>query len=129
MSILSFSNTEVQFAGANNPLVRVHNGVLSTVKGSKFPVGSEQYDMEKIYELHSFERVAGDQLYLYTDGFQDQFGGALERKYLSRNFRNLLIQISGLPMDQQCLVLQKDFRAWKGYIEQTDDVLVIGVQL
>jgi len=129
MSILSVGATKVQFAGANNPLVRINDGVISTIKGSKFPIGSEQYDMEKIYELHTFERVAGDQLYLYTDGFQDQFGGAIGRKYLSRNFRNLLMQISVLPMEQQRVVLQKDFRAWKGYIEQTDDVLVIGVKL
>ncbi len=129
MSVLSINETHVRFAGANNPLVRISDGVLSSIKGSKFPIGSEQYATEKVFEVHSFERKKNDKLYLYTDGFQDQFGGPVGRKYLSRNFRNLLLQISALPMDQQRAVLQKDFRSWKGYIEQTDDILIIGMVL
>jgi sigma-B regulation protein RsbU (phosphoserine phosphatase) len=127
MGILTISDDEVRFAGANNPLCRISGGELSVIKGSKFPIGSEQYAMEKLFQLHSFPRVKGDRLYLYTDGFQDQFGGPGGRKYLSRNFKQLLLQINALPMDQQRVVLHKDFRAWKGYIEQTDDILVIGI--
>jgi phosphoserine phosphatase RsbU/P len=129
MSVLSISASEIRFAGANNPMLLISNGSSRIVKGSKFPIGSEQYTMEKAFVMHTLPRVSGDRLYLYTDGFQDQFGGPEGRKYMSRNFRDLLLEISLLPMNQQQAVLRKDFREWKGETEQTDDVLVIGILL
>lgn len=129
MSVLSISDDEVRFAGANNPLCRIMDNEVEVVKGSKVPIGSEQYDGEKAYELHTFPRVKGEKVYLFSDGFQDQFGGPDGRKYMSRNFRKLLLQVSSLPMIQQRAVLQHDFREWKGLTEQTDDVLVIGILL
>jgi len=129
MSVLSISDREVRFAGANNPLLLIGSNGKQLVKGSKYPIGSEQYDGAKVFELHVFERVKGDRAYLFTDGFQDQFGGADGRKYMSRNFRDLLHALSDLPMMQQRVVLQKDFQEWKGDTEQTDDVLVVGIRL
>lgn len=129
MSVLSISGSEVQYAGANNPMALMGKDGLRVIKGSKFPIGSEQYDKEKVFAIHSLPRVKGDRLYLYTDGFQDQFGGPDGRKYMSRNFRDLLKEISALPMNQQLAVLRKDFREWKGDNDQTDDVLVVGILL
>jgi len=129
MSVLSISDREVSFSGANNPLLLIGREGKQLIKGSKYPIGSEQYDGAKVFELHVFERVKGDRVYLFTDGFQDQFGGPDGRKYMSRNFRDLLHELSELPMAQQRVVLQKDFHEWKGDTEQTDDVLVVGIRL
>lgn len=127
MSVLTISADEVRFAGANNPLCRISNGKLSIIKGSKFPIGSEQYGIGKVFELHTFPRVKGDMLYIFSDGFQDQFGGPEGRKYMVGRFRKLLVQVSVLPVNQQGAVLRKEFREWKGDTEQTDDLLVIGI--
>lgn len=129
MSVLSISRDEVRFAGANNPLCRIVNGELTVIKGSKFPIGSEQYDMVKEFELHTFPRISGEMIYIHSDGFQDQFGGPEGRKYMVGRFRKLLAEVSVLPVNQQGAVLRKEFRDWKGNHEQTDDVLVIGILL
>lgn len=129
MSVLSISEKEIRFAGANNPLLLIGKNGMQLVKGSKYPIGSEQYDGSKVFDLHTFERMKGSCAYLFTDGFQDQFGGPDGRKYMSRNFRELLHELRNLPMMQQQAVLQRDFKEWKGDIEQTDDVLVVGIKL
>ena len=71
----------------------------------------------------------GDKVYLFTDGFEDQFGGPKNKKYMRRRFRDLLCQTSGHTLGAQKAALEAEFNAWKGKEEQTDDVLVIGLQL
>jgi len=119
----------IQFSGAKSDLHLVHDGTMTTTKGSRFSVGSNLYETEKTYPSTILEYEEGDRLYLFSDGFQDQFGGPRNKKYLRRRFRELLCATSDEGMAAQKATLEAEFKAWRGDEEQTDDVLVIGLQL
>jgi serine phosphatase RsbU (regulator of sigma subunit) len=117
----------ITFAGAKNPLYRVRNGEVDTFKGSKFPIGSSQFE-QKLFEHEEVDVQPGDQFYLASDGFQDQFGGGDGRKYLRKRFRELLQAASRLPMPEQRAFFDQELAAWKGHCSQTDDILIIGFE-
>jgi serine phosphatase RsbU (regulator of sigma subunit) len=117
------------FAGAKNPLWYVRDGIMHQVSGNKFPIGSTQYKHGKHFENTHITTQPGDVFYIFSDGFQDQFGGLNNTKYMKRRFRELLLEISSLPMDEQKLVLKEKLKNWKGDHPQTDDVLIIGIKV
>lgn len=128
VAILSFVKSGVTFASAKNPLCIIHEGNAEVISGSKFPIGSTQYGEKKIFDKHILSLSKGDKLYLYSDGYPDQFGGEHNKKFLSKRFRELLLQTSHLPMGQQKEKLIQEFEAWKGaHNPNTDDVLVVGI--
>ncbi|MDX2302884.1 MAG: SpoIIE family protein phosphatase [Microscillaceae bacterium] len=131
MAVLSIDTEtrHVEFAAAHNPLFYIHDGEVDKIKGSKFPVGSAQYKSDKIFELNSFQAAPNSALYIFTDGYQDQYGEQAKRKYMSKRFRNYLLLISHLPMSEQLQKLTEEFEEWKGNGTQTDDLLVIGIRL
>ncbi len=128
MAVLSIDtdNLCLKYAAAHNPLFFVKDGEIDKIKGSKFPVGSSQYKMDKFYEQHDIKAEAGDTFYIFTDGFQDQYSEKHGRKYMSKRFRNFLLMISHLPMQEQKQKLAQEFEDWCGTGAQTDDILVIG---
>jgi serine phosphatase RsbU (regulator of sigma subunit) len=120
----------VHWAGAKNPLYYIKNGKINEIKGDKFPIGGNQLrNLTKTFNTHTLELHEGDIFYLFTDGFQDQFGGQENKKYMVKRFRNLLFNLSHLPMSVQKEKLTQEFTDWKGKREQTDDVLVMGVRV
>jgi len=128
-TILKESKT-LQFAGAKLPLLFIHNGELKNIKGSKFPIGDHShFKVEKTYPTHELVYEEGDVFYLFSDGFQDQFGGPNNQKYMIRRFRKYLHSISGLPLQEQRHHLEEEFDKWRGTNKQTDDVLVMGIRL
>lgn len=129
MLIFDDENKKVTFSGANNPLYYVKNGQMNVVKGSKFPIGSSQYKMAKKFETHSIDLEEEDRYYIFSDGFQDQFGGEDGRKYYTKNFREFLQSICHLPMKDQKNLLKEELLRWKGDNPQTDDILVIGIKV
>jgi serine phosphatase RsbU (regulator of sigma subunit) len=122
-------NKTICFSGANNPLYYIHNGELEIIKGNRFPVGA--YIDEELQEFtnHRFKYIEGDIIYLFSDGYADQFGGEYGKKYMSKNFKNLIMSIYSKPMQIQKEILEEEFVRWKGDEEQIDDVLVIGIRL
>ncbi len=129
VSILSFHSGKVIFAAAKNPLCIITNGELKVIAGSKFPIGSTQYN-EKTFDKHELTLEKGTRLYIYSDGYQDQFGGTNNQKYLSKRFKEFLVRTSTLPMTEQKSKLLNEFEAWKGVDKKhTDDVLIIGVEV
>ncbi len=116
---------ELTFAGANRS-VYVFNGSWKEIKGNKFPIGSFQYEKEKQFSEHVIQVNKNDTVYLFSDGFQDQFGGDDGKKYMITRFRDLLTQIQPLPMKEQLAKLDDSITSWKGSYEQTDDILVMG---
>lgn len=118
----------IHWAGAKNPLYYVREGKLHEIKGDKFPIGGNQLKANKAFNTHTFSLQDDDIFYLFTDGFQDQFGGQENKKYMVKRFRNFLLDISKLPMNEQRERLAQEFTAWKGNREQTDDVLVMGIK-
>ncbi len=115
-------------AGANNPVFCISENKFIKIKGSKYPIGSSQYD-EKRFEETKLSLSTTQQFYLFTDGFQDQFGGPDNKKYLTKRFAALLESLYSLSMPEQFLKLDEELNAWKKGYEQTDDVLVIGIKV
>ncbi len=123
-------NNKLWFSGAHNPLVFVSGSEFKTIRGNRFSVGGRTIaGKEKHFDLHEIKYKSGDKIYMYSDGFQDQYGGKYNRKYMANNFRNLLFQTSKLPMKKQELRLKDEFFKWMKDNQQTDDVLVMGIEL
>lgn len=131
MAILAINddNKTVKYAAAHNPLYYVRQQKLKVIKGSKFAVGSSQYRTKKVFEVHTIDSLPGDVFYIFTDGFQDQFGKKEKRKYMTRRFRNFLFSINRLPLCRQGEKVANEFETWKQDLPQTDDTLVIGFRM
>lgn len=122
------STRELQFAGAQNPLWIIRNNTFEEVKADKQPVGINAGE-QKPFTAHTLTLQAGDCLYLFSDGYADQFGGEKKKKFMSKQFREYLHRIHALPMKEQETALLRHHREWKGDLEQVDDILVIGVRV
>jgi ligand-binding sensor domain-containing protein/serine phosphatase RsbU (regulator of sigma subunit) len=128
--IINDLDRNIEFAGAKNPLYFIRNGELTEISASKFPIGGAQVvSAKKVFHSHKFDYQTGDIMYLFSDGFHDQFGGEQDRKFGSKRFREFLLGISHLPMSEQKQIVAQVFSEWKGNKAQTDDVLVIGVKM
>ncbi len=118
---------KLSYAGANNPLWIARDGEMLILKASRRAVGYHDGPLQFGQEEMDIQK--GDVIYLSSDGFQDQMGGPNGKKYMTRNFREHLLAISGQPANQQYDGLLKEFTEWRGANEQTDDVCVVGVRL
>jgi tetratricopeptide (TPR) repeat protein len=117
----------LEWSGANNPLWYVRNGEMKELNPDKQPIG--QSDIMKPFTTHTMELQKGDVLYLFTDGYADQFGGEKGKKFKYQQFKNSLLAISQLAMNKQKEELDNIFETWKGHLEQVDDVLVMGIRV
>lgn len=132
--VLNKNEKQILFAGAKNPLLWVRNGKLERVKGSIYGIGGRKFDDKpKVFTSFSTPYQPEDIFYLTSDGFQDQFGRRKNhekvKKYMVKNFRELLSKISALPMEEQKYLLENEFTTWKGKEKQTDDILVMGLKI
>lgn len=118
----------LEYAGANNPLYIVRNGDILVTKADKFAIASFE-EGEQHYTNHQFDLKEGDLVYIFSDGYADQFGGVKGKKFMYRQFRELLVSIMDEPMHKQKEILDKEIESWKGSFEQVDDILVIGVRI
>lgn len=118
---------EIEFTGANNPLWIVRDKELIELKGDKQPVG--KHFKEKPFTQHKYQLKKGDMLYVFSDGYADQFGGPKGKKFMYKQLKNLLIEISLESIIKQHQILASNFENWKGDLEQLDDVCVIGVRV
>ncbi|WP_338762170.1 SpoIIE family protein phosphatase [Bernardetia sp. ABR2-2B] len=127
--VLEKDKNEVQFAGAKNPLWIARDDKMIQYKGSKFPIGSGQYKTKKQFDTETISVNKGDILYLFSDGFQDQFGGSNNRKYLKKRFREFLLSISSQTTQIQHKKLDEEINTWKENTSQTDDICVAGIRV
>ena len=116
----------MQWAGANNPLWLIQNGEFIEVKADKQPIGMN--DDSKPFTNHHFELQHGDTIYIFSDGYADQFSPT-DKKLMKKNFKNLLLSIQNKSILDQHDYLNDFIENWKGNMEQTDDILVIGVKI
>lgn len=119
---------ELTFAGAKRPLYLFKNKELLEIKGNKSPIGSFGHEYDKQFTVHRFNMNPGDAIYLFSDGVQDQFGGAEGRKFMVKRFRDLLVESQHLTMHEQGKMVDKVLTDWQGEYDQTDDMLCIGIQ-
>jgi ligand-binding sensor domain-containing protein/serine phosphatase RsbU (regulator of sigma subunit) len=115
----------LEYSGAYNPLIIIRKGELIETKADRFAIGRAA-GKEKIFTNHELQLETGDTLYLYSDGYADQFGGPEGKKFKTSALKELLINISEFDSDSQQKILESAFEDWKGNQEQIDDVLVVG---
>lgn len=127
---INMKKMELQYAGANNPLYIVRKGELIELRADKQSIGADVEHAEiKTFTNHSFPLQKGDCIYLFTDGYADQFGGSAGKKFKYKQFHNLLIDMYHLPMKEQSRVLDARHLTWRGDLEQVDDILIIGLRI
>ncbi len=132
MALCSINQTkmELQFSGANNPIYIVRNNHLIEMKGDKMAIGGDHENFEtKSFTNHILKLEKNDCIYMFTDGYADQFGGELGKKFKYKNFQKLLLESQDIDMKDQKYLLNYHFEHWKGDLEQVDDVLVIGIRV
>jgi len=139
-----FNKMEMQFAGANNPVYIIRKGIenmdhglngnskffkedLCEIKANKQPVG--YYEFSKNFINNSISLEKGDVIYLFSDGFTDQFGGPNCKKYNVSRFKNFLLSIYDQPMSAQENLIEREFKTWQGEEDQIDDVIVTGIRV
>ncbi len=127
----------IEYAGAMSPLFWVHNGKFEEIKADRKAIGGQQRkeETERIFTKHTIQlatdKEQGATFYLCTDGFQDQFGGQQDKKFMVKRFRELLFSISDKPMPEQRDVLDSTITHWmhEGTQKQTDDITIVGIKL
>jgi len=144
---LNESRTKLSFAGAKNPLYIVRNKqvegaeipypikaettdvAIYEIKGDKQPIGNHSDAQLVPFTNHELNIQKNDMIYIFTDGFADQFGGPKGKKFNYRQFRNLLMKIVDQPVEDQKNILNQTFIDWKGTLDQVDDVLIMGIRV
>jgi len=127
IALCMLEGNQLQYAGAYNPLWIIRDGEFIIIKANKQPIG--KYDHQKPFTTHTFELKKEDTIYIFSDGYVDQFGGKHEKKFKTKAFKQLLLSIQEQPMEEQQKIITDTFNTWKGNIEQVDDVCVMGVRI
>ena len=130
LCILDLKEKSLDYSGAFNPLYLVRNETIIEVKADRFSIGADvHYSTErKLFKSHKIYLQKNDVIYIFSDGYADQFGGPEGKKFKYRRFRHLLLTIHKLPMEKQRSILDASIEEWKGGMDQVDDILVIGIK-
>lgn len=118
----------VEYSGAYNPLIHISNDEINSIKANNQPVAFYRGDM-KPFTKQTLKVQSGDMIYIFSDGFADQFGGGKGKKYMIGKFKKFLLSISKLPVEEQNSALENEFSNWKSSYEQVDDICVMGVRI
>jgi ligand-binding sensor domain-containing protein/serine phosphatase RsbU (regulator of sigma subunit) len=124
----TLKNKHIRFASAMRPVIIVMGGEIYYIKGNRASVGGQTV-LEKYFDDQEYYLNEGDSIYLFSDGFPDQFGGPDGKKMKVARLKTFISEISGLPVDRQEEALTKFFKDWKGDYEQVDDVLFMGMKI
>ncbi len=130
---LNLETNHLQYSGAFNPLyiIRPHAkkpDEFIEIKADRMPIGFHKKEPEH-FTTHNLVVYEDDMIYMFSDGFSDQFGGINEQKYMIRNFKSKLYEIHKLPAKEQKKELNREFLSWKSKLEQIDDILVMGLKI
>ena len=130
ISLISIDKKSQQicFTGANNPLYLFNSDGFREFKGDKFPVGSFVGEELRNFKTQEIETKEGDFIYLFTDGYADQFGGPRGKKFKYKQLRETFQNVYPTPLTEQKEKLNRTFEVWMGELDQIDDVLIIGLK-
>lgn len=145
LCVLDKSDLTIDFAGANNPIYVLRKNIahdqnipanisktfesnLIEIKANRFPVGYHPYINES-FNSFEFKVQKNDMIYMFSDGFSDQFGGNNAKKFTSKRFKKLLTSVYELPMKEQKEMLISSLESWQNDNEQVDDICVVGVKV
>lgn len=126
MCSINKTKTELLFAGAHNPLYHISSGIITEYKGDSISIGNSA---SAKFTNHRIKLKKGDCIYIFTDGFADQKGGPLRKKFYYEPFKNLLLKIYTESMEKQKWLLRETINEWMGNEKQIDDMLVIGIKI
>jgi phosphoserine phosphatase RsbU/P len=126
---IDFDSYQLEYAGAFNPLYHIRDEELMQVPADKFPIGAFMGEELNKFTNHKIPLKKGDVFYTFSDGYVDQFGGPKNKKFMSRRFREMLLEIHKKPMKEQKEILLTTIQEWMGETQQVDDILVIGVKI
>ncbi len=122
------STLKMEYASAMNSICLVQNNQINILEPDKFPIG-KYIDVVNKFTNHEIQLQKGDTIYLFSDGYADQFGGPKGKKMYRKNFFKILEDVSKWPIEHQKFILEKRFNEWKNNLEQIDDILVIGIKV
>ncbi|MBC7864785.1 MAG: SpoIIE family protein phosphatase, partial [Bacteroidia bacterium] len=129
MVTINTETNDLKFAGANRSLLVVNKeGEVEKIESNKFPIGGAQLDSERNFTTRSKNMNSGDTVYLFSDGYADQFGGEKGKKFMVKRFHELLNSIQKYPLKDQGNLLNENIENWRGEFEQVDDILVAGIR-
>ncbi len=118
---------KLEYAGANNHLIIVRNKKILDYKPDYMPIGA--YIITKPFKKQIIDIIDGDMLYIFSDGYADQFGKKTRKKFFSKRLNLFLLKISGEPLEKQRQILEDTFYRWKGDLRQMDDILIFGIRV
>ncbi|MDQ3191993.1 MAG: SpoIIE family protein phosphatase [Bacteroidota bacterium] len=126
-TIVRIENNSFSYASAYQKPILIRNNELIELKSDKMPIGKGE--LMKPFNLYSYQLEKDDLIYLFTDGFADQFGGENKKKYKAANLKKLLLSICNVPIEEQSKLFETHFEQWKGELDQVDDVTIIGFKV
>ena len=126
---IDYETNFLSYSGALRPLYHISKNEFNFLEGSHYPIGGINSESNRKYESQSVNFNKGDKLFLCSDGYADQFGGPKDKKFMTKKFKTLLHKTAKLSMQTQQLELERVFNEWKNNYEQTDDVLVLGIEI
>ena len=133
LCVFDLQNSKLHYSGAVHDIYMIRSGQMQLIKGSSSSIGGISFrnkrKVEKAFEEHSIDINKGDQFYLFTDGYIDQFGGPNFRKLNVSRFKKIISEFSDYSYEQQIIYLDTKFDNWKGDNPQTDDALVVGIRV
>jgi len=127
LCVLNTETLELEFAGANNPAYIARGNTILTLEPTLNPVGI--YFRERPFEKQTFRLESDDTIYLFSDGYADQFGGKYGRRFMTNNFKNLLLKIQKHKLGQRRELLEQKLHAWRKHHRQIDDITVMGIKI
>lgn len=129
LALIDHNTNELHFTGANRPLYLVRNKTLTVLNGDKMPIGKHGFiDSIIPFSNHTFNITPGDSIYLFSDGYADQFGGPKNKKYKRQRLKELILGIQDHTMLDQKEILETEHKKWRNTNRQTDDILILGIK-
>ncbi len=129
VSEIDLKTNKLKISSAMRPMIIYREGEQIYVRGSRSSVGGQYEKDQKVFETHEYEMKKGDKIYMFSDGYPDQFGGPLGKKFKMVRLKNMLRDIHEKPMDEQYNYIKNNFEIWKEDMEQVDDVLFMGIEI
>ena len=127
LCVIDFERNTLQYSGAFRPMYLIRNTELHVFKGDSMPIGI-YYKEEVPFSNKEVQFKENDIIYLFSDGYVDQIGGPDRKTFRSRKFKKLLVDIHQMPMEEQKVILENEYKAWRRDHEQIDDIMVMGIR-
>lgn len=131
LALVSFDKQfrQLQYAGAFRPLLHIRGNQMTEIRADRFPIGGGGGYEKTKFTTNKVSLQDGDLIYLFSDGYPDQIGGEKSKKFMTKRFKEMIMQHCSLSMEEQKKIYHQELIRWQGENEQMDDILVIGIRV